>query len=110
MKDLSDQKNILNNGKWRQVLGPQIPIVHTGMGSTMDTHYDPTYEHGQQSSGYGGPSHGYGQYGFIKVPPQQPPPNAYPFPVGEFGGQVHLMPMGQFGYGHSDPSNYGKGP
>ena len=30
--------------------------------------------------------------------------------MGQFGEQVHLMPMGQFGYGHPDPSNHGLGP
>ena len=35
------------------------------------------------------------------VPPQQPPPDAYPFPAGQSGQQVHLIP---------DLSNYGKGP
>ena len=44
------------------------------------------------------------------VPAQQPQLVAYPFPLGQFGGQEHLMPMGQFGYGHPDPSNYGQGP
>ena len=32
------------------------------------------------------------------------------FAMGQFGGQVHLMPMGQFGYGCLDPSNYRQGP
>ena len=84
------QKNILNSITWHQVLGPHIPIVHKGRGSSMDTHHDPSYKYRQQSSGYGGPSHGYGQQ--------------------QYGGQVHQMPMGQFGYGHPDPSNYGQGP
>ena len=62
------------------------------------SHNDPSYEYGQQYDGYAGPSHGYGQqeFGVIMVPAQQPPPVAYPFPLGQFGGQVHLMPMGQY--------------
>ena len=53
------------------------------------SHHDPSYEYGQHYGGYSGPSHGYGQqqYGIIMVPPQQPLPHAYPFPVGQFGGQ-----------------------
>ena len=38
IKEESEQKNILNRSEWRQVFGPQIPIIHTGMGCSMDTH------------------------------------------------------------------------
>ena len=38
MKEATHHKHILSRIKWCQVLSSLIPIVHTGMGSSMDSH------------------------------------------------------------------------